>query len=55
MTCQSNPNPKKLKIDSELKDDGRVTITTSTTSQDATYGTLFEDDFFSLSFRGKNL
>jgi len=50
MTGESNPNPKKLKIDSELKDDGRITITTS---QDATYGTFIEDDFFFIELQGE--
>ncbi len=43
MTGESNPNPKKLKIDPEVESDGRITITTS---QGAEYGTFIEDGFF---------
>ena len=48
MTGESTPNPKKFKTDSELKDDGRITITISqdASSQDARYGTYIEDGFF---------
>jgi len=48
MTDESNP--KKLKIDSELKTDGRITITAS---QEASYGTFIEDGFFFIELQGE--
>jgi len=44
------PNPKKLKINSELETDARVNITTS---QEASYDTLVEDGFFFIELQGE--
>jgi len=55
MTGESTPNPKKFKTDSELKDDGRITITISqdASSQDSRYGTYIEDGFFFIELQGE--
>lgn len=44
------PNPKKLKINSELETDARVTVTTS---QEASYDTFVEDGFFFIELQGE--
>jgi len=55
MTGEPNPNPKKLKIDSGSKADGRVTITIpqDATSKDASYGTFFEGNRFFIELQGE--
>jgi len=50
MTGESNPNPKKLKINPEVESDGRITITTS---QGAEYDTFIENGFFLIELQGE--
>ncbi len=50
MTGESNPNPKKLKIEKELTDDGQITIITS---QEADYGTFIEEGFIFIELQGE--